>query len=126
MLKVLTIIEVIVECVGVSMDLQVPLLIIILRGVSIMSALFANRRVTHLRDTDTIWSKYVLDKDYKSAGIISMETGIVSGEIAETGSACDIEMLQGVLCECLLIKVINKIQNKINKSVLFKEKMHLI
>ena len=26
-----------------------------------------------------------------------METGIVSGEIAETGSACDIEMLQGVL-----------------------------
>ena len=34
------------------MDLQVPLLIIDLRGVSIMSALFVNRRVTHLRDTD--------------------------------------------------------------------------
>ena len=44
--------KVIVECVGVSMDLQVPLLIIDLRGVSIMFALFANRRVTHLRDTD--------------------------------------------------------------------------
>ena len=47
------------------MDLQVPLLIIDLRGVSIMSALFANRRVTHLRDTDTIWSKYVSDKDLR-------------------------------------------------------------
>ena len=31
------------------MDLQVPLLIIDRRGVSIMSALFVNRRVTHLR-----------------------------------------------------------------------------
>ena len=47
------------------MDLQVPLLIIDLRGVSIMSTLFANRRVTHLRDTDTIWSKYVSDKDLR-------------------------------------------------------------
>ena len=48
-LKVLTITEVIVECVGVGMDLQVPLLIIDRRGVSIMSALFANHGVTHLR-----------------------------------------------------------------------------
>src|SRR3954470_7782091 len=55
--KVHTITEVIVECVGVSTDLQVPLLIIDWRGVSIMSTLFANRRVTHLRDTDTIWIK---------------------------------------------------------------------
>ena len=46
-----------------------------------------------------------------------MDTKIVSGEIAEIGYVCDIEMLQGVLCECLLIKVINKILNKINKSV---------
>ena len=44
-LKVLTITEVVVECVGISMDLQVPLLIIDRRRVSIMSALFANRRV---------------------------------------------------------------------------------
>ena len=44
------------------------------------------------------------------------------GEIAETGSACDIEMLQGVLCECLLIKVINKILNKNNKRVLLNER----
>ena len=44
----------------------------------------------------------------ESAGINSMETKIVSGEIAETSSTCDIEMLQGVLCECLLIKVITK------------------
>ncbi len=65
MLKVHTITRVIVEYVGVSTDLQVPLLIIDRRGVSIMSALFANRRVTHLRDTDTIWSKYVSDKDLR-------------------------------------------------------------
>ena len=45
-----------------------------------------------------------------------MDTRIFSGEIAEIGSACDIEMLQGVLCECLLIKVINKILNKIIKE----------
>ena len=57
-------------------------------------------------------------------GIVSIETGIVSGEIVETGSACDIEMLQGVLCECLLINVINKILNKINKSVLLNEGLH--
>src|SRR3954463_13492812 len=55
--KVHTITEVIIEYVGVSADLQVPLLIIDRRGFSIMSALFANHRVTHLRDTDTIWSK---------------------------------------------------------------------
>ena len=57
-------------------------------------------------------------KDYESAGIISKETRIVSGKIAEIGSACQIEMLQWVLCECLLINVINKILNKINKRVL--------
>src|SRR4051812_1239566 len=55
--KVHTITEVIVEYVGVGMDLQVRLLIIDRRGVSIMSTLFANCRVTHLRDTDTIRSK---------------------------------------------------------------------
>ena len=44
--------KVIVECVGVGMGLQIPLLIIDPRGVSIISALFTNRRVTHLRDTD--------------------------------------------------------------------------
>ena len=31
-------------------------------------------------------------------------------------------MLQGVLCECLLIKVINKILNKFNKRVLLNER----
>src|SRR3954465_12049008 len=44
-----TITEVIIECVRVGTDLQVPLLIINRRGVSIMSTLFVNRRVTHLR-----------------------------------------------------------------------------
>ena len=63
--KVHMITEVVVEYVEVSTDLQVPLLIIDQRGVSIMSTLFANRRVTHLRDTDTILSKYVSDKDLR-------------------------------------------------------------
>ena len=65
MLKVHTITRVIIEYVGVSTDLQVPLLIIDRRGVSIMSALFANSRVTHLRDTNTIWRKYVSDKELR-------------------------------------------------------------
>ena len=111
------------------MDLQVSLLIIDLRGVSIMSALFANRRVTHLRVVGHHLGAHMFQtKGLQSAGnvsietgIVSIETGIVSGEIAESGSACDIEMLQGVLCECLLIKVINKILNKINKRVLLIE-----
>ena len=118
MLKVLTITEVIVECVGVSTDLQVPLLIIDRRRVSIMSALFANRRVAHLRVTGHHFGPHMFQtKELQSARIISMDTGIVPGEIAEIGFACDIEMLQGVLCECTLIKVINKIMNKINKRV---------
>ena len=41
--------KVIVECVGAIMDIQVSLLVIDRRGVSIMSASFANHRVTHLR-----------------------------------------------------------------------------
>ena len=95
------------------MDLQVPLLIIDLRGVSIMSALFANHRVTHLRVTGHHFGAHMFQtKGLQSVGIVSIETGIGLGEIAESGSACDIEMLQGVLCECLLIKVINKILNK--------------
>ena len=36
------------ECAGVITGLQIPLMIIDRRGVSIMSALFTNRRVTHL------------------------------------------------------------------------------
>ena len=95
------------------MDLQVALLIIDPRGVSIMSALFTNRRVTHLRDTDTIWNKQFLDeKIYKAQEFISLDTGVVSGEIAEIVSAYEIEYQQGVLCECLLINVIEKILNK--------------
>src|SRR5215216_3072066 len=104
------------------MDLQVPLLIIDLRGVSIMSALFVNHRVTHLRVFGHHLGGHMFQtKDLQSAENVSIETGIVSGEIAERGSACDIEMFQGVLCECLLIKVINKILNKINKRVLLNE-----
>ena len=42
-------IKIFVECVGVIMDILVPQMVIDRRGVSIMSASFANRRVTHLR-----------------------------------------------------------------------------
>ena len=83
-LKVHTIKRVIVEYVGVSTDLQVPLLIIDRRGVSIMSALFANRRVTHLRDIDTIWSKSFMLERITSAGIyFTRYRNRFSGEIAE-------------------------------------------
>ena len=37
-----------VECTGVIMGVQVPLLIIDRRGVSIMSGVFPNRRATQL------------------------------------------------------------------------------
>ena len=107
------------------MDLQVPLLIIDLRGVSIMSALFANRRVTHLRVTEHHFGAHMFQtKELQSAEIISIDTETVSVEIAETGSACEMKYEQGVLCECLLIKVINKILNKINKRVLLNEILH--
>lgn len=49
MFKVHAIRRLIAECVGVNTGPQTPLLIIDRRGVSIMSALFTNRRVTHLR-----------------------------------------------------------------------------
>ena len=49
--------KVIVECVGTVTALQIPLMVIDRRGVSIMSALFANRRVTHLRFSD-VSSRY--------------------------------------------------------------------
>jgi len=41
-----------VECTGVIMGIQVPLMIIDPRGVSIMYGVFPNRRVTHLRVDD--------------------------------------------------------------------------
>ena len=47
-----TITRFIVEYIGVITDLQIPLLIIDRRGVSIMSILFANHRVTHFRFVD--------------------------------------------------------------------------
>ena len=86
-----------------------------------MSALFANRRVAHLRVTGHHFGAHMFQtKELQSAGIVSIETRIVSGEIVESGSASDIEILQGVICECLLIKVINKILNKFNKKSFIK------
>ena len=92
MLKVLTITEVIVECVGVSMDLQVPLLIIDRRGVSIMSALFANRRVAHLRDTDIHLEQKFHAERITSTGIYftRYQNGF-SGEIVESVFACEMK-----------------------------------
>ena len=57
------------------MDLQVLLLIIDLIGVSIMSALFANRRVTHLRVSGHHLGAHMFQtKGLQSAGIVSIET----------------------------------------------------
>jgi len=53
--------KVIVECVGTITALQIPLMVIDRRGVSIMSALFANRRVTHLRFGD-VSSRYGINR----------------------------------------------------------------
>ena len=76
------------------MGLQIPLLIIDPRGVSIMYALFTNHRVTHLRDTDIhLEQKFHGEKKRKAQEFISLDTETVSVEIAETGSACEIEML---------------------------------
>ena len=74
------------------MDLQVPLLIIDRRGVSIMSALFTNRRVTHLRDTDTIWIRSFMPERITSVGIyFTRYRNGFSGEIAESVSACEMK-----------------------------------
>ena len=52
-----------VERVGVIMDIQVPLMIIDRRGVSIMSALFTNRRVTHLKFVEAFeWIRNIREK----------------------------------------------------------------
>ena len=45
-------IKIFVECVGVIMDIQVLLMVIDRRGVSIMSAYFRTRRVAHLTLVD--------------------------------------------------------------------------
>jgi hypothetical protein len=53
MFMVQSITRFIVEYVGVITDLQIPLMIIDRRNVLIMSTLFVNRRMTHLRIVDT-------------------------------------------------------------------------
>src|SRR5664279_124738 len=47
-----TLIKIFVECVGAIMGIQVPLMVIDQRGVSIMSACSRTRRVTHLTFVD--------------------------------------------------------------------------
>ena len=62
------------------MDLQIPLMIIDLRGVSVMSILFTNHRVTHLRFIDAFeWIRnaeentgHHMDCFDKTAGIVSV------------------------------------------------------
>ena len=57
-----------------------------------MSALFANRRVTHLRVVGHHFGAHMFQtKELQSAGIVSIETGIVLGEIAKIGSPFEIE-----------------------------------
>ena len=64
------------------MGLQIPLLIIDPRGVSIMSALFMNRRVTHLIYTDIqLEQKFHAEKKRKAQEFISLDTETVSVEI---------------------------------------------
>jgi hypothetical protein len=47
------------------MDLQIPLMIIDRRRVSVMSILFTNRRVTHLRFIDAFeWIRNAGEKDW--------------------------------------------------------------
>jgi len=66
---------------GVFTDIQIPLLTIDRRGVSIMSILFTNRRVTHLRYVESFeWIKVSEKKSAKTGVILSNTgTGIVSG-----------------------------------------------
>ena len=62
------------------MDLQIPLMIIDLRGVSVMYILFMNHRVTHLRFIDAFerirnageYAGRHMDCFDKTAGIVSV------------------------------------------------------
>ena len=75
------------------MGLQIPLLIIDRRRVSIMSALFANRRVTHLRDTDIqLEQKFHAGKNNKRRNLFPTRyRNKFSGEIAESVFACEMK-----------------------------------
>ena len=62
------------------MDLQIPLLIIDLRGVSIMSILFTNRRVTHLRFIDAFeWIRNAGENIGQRRNYFDKTAAIVSG-----------------------------------------------
>ena len=60
------------------MDIQVPLMIIDRRGVSIMSILFANRRVTHLRFDDA-FERRISENTLDSTEIVSGKFEIAQG-----------------------------------------------
>ena len=63
------------------MDLQIPLLIIDRRSVSIMSTLFTNRRVTHLRFVDAFDKIRNIGEYFASTGILSGDLVTVQGGI---------------------------------------------
>jgi hypothetical protein len=61
------------------MDLQIPLMIIDLRGVSVMSSLFTNRRVTHLRFIDAFeWIRNAGENAGQRRNYFDKTTGMVS------------------------------------------------
>ena len=61
------------------MDLQIPLMIIDRRGVSIMSTLFTNRRVTHLRFVDAFeWIRNTGENTGQHRNCFGKTAGIVS------------------------------------------------
>ena len=86
-----TITRFIVEFIGVITVLKISLLIIDRRGVSIMSILFANRRVTHLGSMMHL-------RGYGLSENILDSTENVSGKI---------EIVQGVFCR-MVVNRINK------------------
>jgi hypothetical protein len=64
----------------VIMDFQIPLMIIDRRGVLIMSTLFTNHRVTHLRFADAFWVHLELRLNYwTSQGLFQKSTKTISG-----------------------------------------------
>ena len=98
--------KIFVEFVGVIMGIQVPLIIIDRRVVSVMSAEFSNRRVTHLRvwwTLSLIWISVLESVFYcmtigelperirKVSKVVSMDSGVfrkVSESVSESSGSC--------------------------------------
>jgi hypothetical protein len=64
--------------VGAIIDLQVPMLVIDRRGVSIMSTLFMNHRVTHLSSSTLLNGYGTLEKSLDNIGTVSRQWKITN------------------------------------------------